>query len=410
VFPDVGQWSIEQNVPTPGLLTVGLAGNVDSAPNAAGMLVEVTFDITAGATAGATSLISLTKAEFNEEAATTVADGTFSVLTLMYGDVTGNGEVTPYDAGWVLEHVAHGLLGADIPFPIEDSAPVWAPFPVTKDVAHEVANVSVVGDPDIAAPDASLILQHAVQLIDTFPVETPATAPVVAPIAVQYTLRAGASSERPGARIVVTLEAAQTEELYAGELLLAYDPDILSPTRVHMHGAGRGAGPMVAHRAEGGQVAIAFASGRPIEAATALLDVAFEATRGISQPTGSAIRASHLRLNRSLIETDFAFAFRIEPFANRLMANYPNPFNPETWIPFELAEAADVTIRVYGLDGGLVRKLDLGARSVGEYVGREDAAYWDGRNAEAERVASGVYVYELTAGDYHALRRMVVMK
>ena len=90
--------------------------------------------------------------------------------------------------------------------------------------------------------------------------------------------------------------------------------------------------------------------------------------------------------------------------------NYPNPFNPETWIPFELAEAADVTVRIYGLDGGLVRKLELGARGAGEYVGRESAAYWDGRNADGEAAASGVYVYELTAGDYHALRRMVVMK
>ncbi len=77
VFPDVGQWAIEQNVPTPGLLTVGLAGNVDSAPNAAGVLVRVTFDVAADATAGATGLISLTKAEFNEGAATTVTDGTF---------------------------------------------------------------------------------------------------------------------------------------------------------------------------------------------------------------------------------------------------------------------------------------------------------------------------------------------
>jgi len=124
----------------------------------------------------------------------------------------------------------------------------------------------------------------------------------------------------------------------------------------------------------------------------------------------SVIRASHLRLNGSLVETDFTFPFRIEPFANRLMANYPNPFNPETWIPFELSEAADVTVRIYGIAGDLVRTLELGALAVGEYVARDDAAYWDGRNAAGEAVASGVYIYELTAGDYHAVRRMLVLK
>jgi hypothetical protein len=140
------------------------------------------------------------------------------------------------------------------------------------------------------------------------------------------------------------------------------------------------------------------------------LDVTFETSRSISTTRESAIRASHLRLNGSRIGTDFAFPFRIEPFANRLLANYPNPFNPETWIPFELSAAADVTIRIYGLGGDLVRRLELGSRPIGEHVGREDAAYWDGRNARGEAVASGVYVYELTAGDYHAVRRMVVMK
>ena len=202
-------------------------------------------------------------------------------------------------------------------------------------------------------------------------------------------------------------------DLRAGELVLDFDGALVRPVDVSLKHGTVGDGPLrpvLAKRADDGQLAIAFASAGPIEASDAFLEVTFEATRDISHARESAIRASHLRLNRSLVETDFTFPFRIEPFQTRLMANYPNPFNPETWIPFELAEAADVTIRIYGLDGGLVRKLELGPQGVGEYVGREDAAYWDGRNAEGEAVASGVYVYELAAGDYHALRRMVVMK
>ena len=159
-----------------------------------------------------------------------------------------------------------------------------------------------------------------------------------------------------------------------------------------------------------GRFAIAFASARPIESDDALLEVTFEASRAISQPTEGRIRATHLRLNRALIDTGFVYRYRVEPYQNRLMANYPNPFNPETWIPFELAADADVTIRIYDLAGGRIRTLELGALATGEYVGRQRAAYWDGKNAQGERVASGVYVYELAAGEYHSLRRMVVMK
>ncbi|MAF09382.1 hypothetical protein CMK11_02935 [Candidatus Poribacteria bacterium] len=92
------------------------------------------------------------------------------------------------------------------------------------------------------------------------------------------------------------------------------------------------------------------------------------------------------------------------------MANYPNPFNPETWIPFELSRDADVTVRIYGLDGKVVQKLDLGYQPMGEYRARGRAAYWDGRNEIGERVASGVYVYELLAGEERAVRRMVISK
>ena len=94
----------------------------------------------------------------------------------------------------------------------------------------------------------------------------------------------------------------------------------------------------------------------------------------------------------------------------RLLPNYPNTFNPETWMPFELTEAADVTVHIYGEDGAVVRSLDLGRRAEGYHTGAADAAYWDGRNELGEQVASGVYVYEMRAGEHRALRRMALMK
>ena len=93
-----------------------------------------------------------------------------------------------------------------------------------------------------------------------------------------------------------------------------------------------------------------------------------------------------------------------------LLANYPNPFNPETWIPYHLAHAADVTITIYDTKGAVVRQLDLGHQSAGYYTDRAKAAYWDGRNESGELVASGVYFYQLRTGNYSATRRMVIVK
>ena len=98
------------------------------------------------------------------------------------------------------------------------------------------------------------------------------------------------------------------------------------------------------------------------------------------------------------------------PKETSLLPNYPNPFNPETWIPYQLASPADVSISIYAANGQLVRTLDLGHQSVGIYESRSRAAYWDGRNALGEPVASGVYFYTLTVGDFTATRKMLIRK
>ena len=98
------------------------------------------------------------------------------------------------------------------------------------------------------------------------------------------------------------------------------------------------------------------------------------------------------------------------PEKTALLPNYPNPFNPETWIPYHLAEPADVTVHIYAIGGTLVRTLALGHQAAGVYQSRARAAYWDGKNAVGESVASGVYFYTLSAGDFQSTRRMVILK
>ena len=100
----------------------------------------------------------------------------------------------------------------------------------------------------------------------------------------------------------------------------------------------------------------------------------------------------------------------LTPKETTLLPNYPNPFNPETWIPYHLAREAEVTITIHDTKGTLVRRLALGNQEAGYYSERGKAAYWDGRNERGEAVASGIYVYQFRAGDYAASQRMVIVK
>ena len=98
------------------------------------------------------------------------------------------------------------------------------------------------------------------------------------------------------------------------------------------------------------------------------------------------------------------------PEETALLANYPNPFNPETWIPYQLSEPAEVMLTIYDMNGQVIRRLVVGHQAAGMYRSRSRAAYWDGRNQLGEFVASGLYFYTLAAGDFTATRRMLILK
>ena len=98
------------------------------------------------------------------------------------------------------------------------------------------------------------------------------------------------------------------------------------------------------------------------------------------------------------------------PKQTQLLANYPNPFNPETWIPYQLANASGVQIIIYNTHGTVVRQLDLGHQPEGYYTTRSRAAYWDGRNTYGERVASSIYFYQLQADNISSLRKLLILK
>ena len=99
-----------------------------------------------------------------------------------------------------------------------------------------------------------------------------------------------------------------------------------------------------------------------------------------------------------------------QPKLTQLLQNFPNPFNPETWIPYQLETSADVTLQIYDTAGDIVRTLDLGFKGQGFYMTRSRAAYWDGRNNLGEQVASGIYFYSLHTPDFSATRKMLILK
>ena len=114
-------------------------------------------------------------------------------------------------------------------------------------------------------------------------------------------------------------------------------------------------------------------------------------------------------VKQSCIQLPELVAYEI-PKENQLLSNYPNPFNPETWIPYRLAEDAFVSLTIYDLSGRVVRSVDVGHRIAAVYENRSKAVYWDGRNEFGEIVASGVYFYHLSAGNYSATRKMLIIK
>ena len=125
------------------------------------------------------------------------------------------------------------------------------------------------------------------------------------------------------------------------------------------------------------------------------------------KPLRYTVTAEDVR--QSLIQLPTLVAYEI-PAQTELLPNYPNPFNPETWIPYRLAEDAFVTLTIYDGTGQIVRAIDVGHQIANVYESRSKAVYWNGRNEVGEQVASGIYFYQFRAGDYSQMRRMVILK
>ena len=279
-------------------------------------------------------------------------------------------------------------------------------IPVTGDVS---------GDNNVTAYDAALILQFVIGIIDTFPVEGMFSPDTDTPR--NYTVSVPNLKATVGSKIQASIVINGTTGLTAGGIILKYNPSILKPMQVASTLSGTY---WKVNTNITGEIRFAFAAAEPISGKKNLLMVEFEAlpeTEGQASPlildtvqlSGSK-GGSHSKFLSKANIAKVNGMVTILPSKSLLLQNYPNPFNPETWIPYQLAVDSSVMISIYNAKGQVIRTIPLGTKRAGVYVTKGKAAYWDGKDRFGQMVASGIYLYTLRTGDFRATRKMVIVK
>jgi len=382
-----------------------------------------------------------------------------SAPTHLIGDVSGDDTVSAVDAALVFQRI----VGVIDRFPVEDeggeASPlrtipvVTAPWDVNGDTQVDIFDLALVGTefggPALHTPAADVNGDGTVNLFDLVlvgrhfgDVYTLAAAPLLQTPssstgpAISMKLSASNTNANPSpgfARKRVTVQiyadtAAGTiaaSQLRGFRLDLGFDPKHLSVVEAEEgnffapHSSFWLPPKVIDGRLRLVSVALNAPSLSMADQTTVLAQAAFQ----VKGDFDAAIRSIYLgnayfvdEEGQAIIaevrhvETTEPVVFATHHLQNALFQNYPNPFNPETWIPYELAEAASVNIHIYNAQGEPVRVLDSGFRPAGAYKTRTSAAYWDGRNQNGEPVSSGLYYYTIQAGNFTATRKMLVVK
>lgn len=315
--------------------------------------------------------------------------------------------MVPVKAGWnrllvKVNNRGGGDWGFSVRFP--NIKPVEVSL--NPDVMRLVGDVS--DDGIITVYDATLIMQFVVGLIDHLPAPTNVE---VSSSPHPFELRIPKVKAHLGDEIRLPILVEDASGLFTGGLILRYDPSVLKAENV-LAGALSSGTYWKASVEEEGTVRIAFASVEddfhpvPMKGSGTLFEVKM---RLVGEGE------SEIKVERADLFMDWGVKVeeglvRVIPNETVLLQNYPNPFNPETWIPFKLSKDADVTVRIYDLTGRPVKELNLENLSAGYYTSRHTAIYWNGRNEQGERVASGVYIYQLQSGNEVSTKRMVMLK
>jgi hypothetical protein len=306
------------------------------------------------------------------------------------GDVSGNGEVTAYDAALILRA---SVGNPEEEFPISSVAEEinrqLAAYAPDYDVVISTADWDGSGYLD--AYDAAGVLRSSAGL--------PSLAPTFGSSAKKGKLSVNSYDD---GKLDVSVDLDDVSDIYSVDIVMTYDPSALTVADVSKTSSVSEW--LSAEHMESGKLKIALAgASQPVmdgSLITISLDVG-EHADAIKQLDITEFKLNGGRLKAAIENLPKAFA---------LLQNYPNPFNPETWIPYRLSEPAEVSITIYNVNGQMVRRLDLGSKMPGHYADKSRAAYWDGRNESGERVSSGIYFYQLQADRDASVGKMILVK
>lgn len=295
------------------------------------------------------------------------------------GDVNNDGQINSSDATLTLRIVA----GLAVPTEYEK----WAS--------------DVNGDGETGVDDVILVLRKATGL--AAPVKN-----IIVNTGTQPNVALANISGIAGENVTMSLKVDDGHNVAGGQIFITYDPEVLRVVDVSSE-----AGVLLASsNVDPGIVRITFAStGRLLKQEIASLEFYIMAD-GMSPLNIQRVQLYDPNahpLSSKITDGEFR-SWTMAPERNALLQNFPNPFNPETWIPYQLKEDREVTVQIYSTAGNLVRQLHIGYKQAGLYVNRDRAAYWDGKNSAGETVASGVYFYSIRAGDFYTTRKMTVLR
>ena len=351
---------------------VALATPFTNTLSGSGAMVLLRAIVSSTASVGDSTLLTFERFRFNDGTPSAVMqNGSVTVLCALLGDVSGNGDVGAYDASLILTE-AVGLMS------LPD--PLWPNFTLG------VADVS--GNGEISSYDAALVLRYVVGMLDRFPAE--GGGGVSRPVYAERTISVGGMERSGDGRVVIPLVIDEMEGVISGEFELSWEGAVASEMRT----SDLTSDYLSVSNVYEDRVHFSFAGAESPVGGGRIAEILFS-----SAPEGLTVDRVHLNEGRipvRIVET---------PTMYRLAENYPNPFNPETTITYDVAKAGTVRLSVYALTGQLVRTLMDGERSAGSY-----SVVWDGRDDAGRDVASGVYLCRMEAGHYRAVRKMLLVR
>ena len=300
-------------------------------------------------------------------------------VKLRCGDADGSGQVDSNDATEVLQHSVE----------------------IIQLTGCQPKAADVNGNLDITPQDATLILKYVVGKITEFPVDCPAPPQPLAKVGEMWL---GAYQGESESTFTVPVLIKGLDELLSGTLVLSYNPQEIAFVEVESTPLSKDY--LFAYNEASGQLTLAFAGETQLNQDGLFLHLNFKKISSNSLRGIDSIVLFKAILN----DGNLRVVTRKKPSSSQLLQNYPNPYNPETWIPYQLAEAGKVKIKIYSSTGQLVRHFSLGYKEEGYYLTKDKALHWDGTNHLGERVSSGVYFYSIETLQFRDVKKMLLLK